>query len=100
MILSDLIAEASTARALNTALAVERDQFAERIIFFQIAAQMIQILNARQTVGIGHRLILQHALAALITDGAIERMIGEQKFKHRFTHFYDRRRLGEYDHAL
>src|SRR3546814_7062567 len=44
---------------------------------------------------IGHRLILQIALAALIADRAIERMVDQQEFHHAFARGLDHRRGGE-----
>src|SRR6185436_9626450 len=44
---------------------------------------------------IGHRLVLQIALAALVADRAIERVVDEQELHHPFARLLDHRRLGE-----
>src|SRR3546814_5089125 len=53
------------------------------------------LLEARMAAAIGHRLILQIALAALIADRAIERMVDQQEFHHAFARGLDHRRGGE-----
>ena len=42
-------------------------------------------LEAAHTLAIGHRLVLQIALTALIADRAIERMVDQQEFHHAFA---------------
>ena len=44
---------------------------------------------------IGHRLVLQVAFAALVTDGAIKGVVDEQELHHPFAGFLDHRRVGE-----
>ena len=44
---------------------------------------------------IGHRLVLQVALAALVADRAIERMVDEQELHHPFARLLHHRRVGE-----
>ena len=46
----------------------------------------------------GH--ILQFAFAALVTNGTIQGMIGEQKFQHGFARFVHLRRIRAHHHAV
>ncbi len=46
---------------------------------------------------IGHRLVLQVTLAALIANRAIQRMVDQQEFHHPFTGLLDHRRFGRND---
>jgi hypothetical protein len=43
---------------------------------------------------IGHRLVLQVALAALVADRAVERVVDEQELHHPFARLLDHRRVG------
>jgi hypothetical protein len=43
----------------------------------------------------GHGLVLQIALAALVADRAIERVVDQQEFHHTFAGLLDHRRVGE-----
>jgi hypothetical protein len=45
-------------------------------------------------------LILQIALAALVADRAVQRVVDEQKFHHATTAVADHGRVGVHDHAL
>src|SRR5690606_38129747 len=45
---------------------------------------------------IGHGLVLQIALPALIADRAIERVVDQQEFHHAFTGLFDHGRVGEH----
>ena len=44
--------------------------------------------------------VLQFALAALVADRAIERMIGQQQLEHRFASLLDDGGIGADDHAF
>ena len=57
-------------------------------------------LIAAPVTAIAHRLILQIALTALITDRAIERVVDQHKFHDALTGFLDHRRICFDDHAL
>ena len=76
-------------------------QWMQRVMIVLISGPMYFSSTARLFSSIArtahaerHRLILQIALAALIADRAIERMIDQQEFHHAFARFFDQRRLG------
>ena len=52
------------------------------------------LVIARAAAAIGDRLILQIALAALIADRAIERVVDEQELHHPFAGLLDHRAVG------
>ena len=52
------------------------------------------LMHARRAATIGNGLILQIALAALIANRAIERVVDEQKFHHAFAGLFDHGRVG------
>ncbi len=54
-------------------------------------------LEARVVDAISHGLVLQIALAALIADRAIQRMVDQQEFHHAFARLAHHRRLGVED---
>ena len=70
--------EADAARAMDAAVHRGLDERAD--IFVLDRALVLAV--ARGVDAIGHRLILQVALAALIADRAIERMVDQQEFHH------------------
>ncbi len=92
----NLQAEAHAAGAMNAARHVGRDQRPEVLVFDDPFA----FGEARDVAAETHREILQLALAALIADRAIERMIDEQKLHGRALGGDGLRRLGEHLHAL
>ncbi len=51
-------------------------------------------LNRRGIDAVGHGLVLQVALAALVADRAVERVVDEQELHHPLAGLLDRRRLG------
>ncbi len=55
---------------------------------------------ARFTTAVAHREILQLAFAALVTDGAIQGMVDQQKFHDAFLRRNGLGRAGVHDHAL
>ncbi len=89
----DLGREAHAARAMDAAVHDRLDQHADVLVFDRALVLVI----ARVVDAIGHRLVLQVALAALIADRAVERMVDQQEFHHAFARLLHHRRLGE-DH--
>ncbi len=82
--------EANAARALDAAVHRGLDQRTQIFVFDGA-------LVLGETAGvdtIAHRLVLQIALAALIADRAIQRMVDQQKFHHAFACLLDHRRAG------
>ena len=67
----------------------------------------VQIINcafgffvARAGQAIGHRLILQIALAALIANRAIQRVVDQHEFHHAFAGLFHHRRIGFHNRRL
>jgi hypothetical protein len=52
------------------------------------------LVVARGAAAIGHRLVLQVALAALVADRAVERMVDQQELHHPFTRGADHLAVG------
>src|SRR5205807_2176021 len=85
---ADLGGEADAARALDAAVHRGLDQRAE--IFVLDRALVLGEAAGVDTVA--HRLVLQVALAALVADRAIQRMVDEQEFHHAFARLLHHRR--------
>ena len=60
----------------------------------QILCRPFGLTESAEIHAIGHGLILQIALSALITDWTIQRVVDEQKFHHPFAGFFHHRRIG------
>ncbi len=86
----DLRHKPDAARALDAARHEGLDEGAE--IFLLDGALVLAVAAAVEAVI--HRLVLQIALAALVADGAIERMIDEQELHYAFARLPDERRIG------
>ncbi len=83
---------------------MQRVQWMQRFIDVLTSGPMILVLDralvlviAAGVDAVGHRLVLQVALAALVADRAIERMVDQQEFHHAFARLLHHRRLGD-DH--
>ncbi len=70
--------EAHAARAVDAAGHNRLDQRAHMLVL----DRALVLLEARAVTAIGHRLILQVALAALVADRAVERVVDEQELHH------------------
>src|ERR1700745_3316020 len=86
----DFSREADAARALDAAVHRGLDQRAKVFVFHRA----LVLGEAPGVDAIAHRLILQVALAALVADRAVERMVDEQKLHYPFARLLDHRRLG------
>ena len=73
--------KADTARALDAARHHRLDERAHILL----GHGALVLVIARATTSISHRLILQIALATLIANRAIERVVDEKKLHHPFT---------------
>ena len=82
--------EAHTAGAGNAAGHMGLDQRAQ----IQILCRPLGLTESAEIHTIRHCLVLQIALAALITDWAVQRVVDEQKFHHPFPRFFHHRRIG------
>src|SRR5690606_31881817 len=76
----DSVLKTGAAGTLDAAFAVQIDQFAQRDMLGK--AHLIFPVEDRAARTMRHRQILERALAALITDGAVQRVTGQQEFKH------------------
>ena len=88
--------EADAARALDAAVHRRLDQRAEILVL----DGALVLLEAAGVDAVGHRLVLQVALAALVADRAVERVIDEQELHHPFARLLHHRRLGVDDRRL
>ena len=95
--LSDLLAEAHAAGALDAALTVENDIGTKNGF---LAVVTLTDLEAALLAVVRHVVILQPALAGLIADRAVHRMIDQQELHHRFAHRQHLRALGQHRHAF
>src|SRR6185295_7386896 len=77
----DLVAEADAARAQDAAFAVERDLVGPRDVLL-----LVNLLEfeARAVVADAEAVLLQLALARLVADRAVERVVDEQELHHVF----------------
>ena len=90
------VSEADAARAVDAAVHRRLDQRAE--ILVRHRALVLAVAAAVEAVG--HRLVLQVALAALVADRAVERMVDQQELHHAVARLLDHRRVGLDDHAV
>src|SRR5205807_3427594 len=85
---ADFGGEADAARALDAAVHRGLDQRAQ--IF--VLDRALVLGEARGVDAIAHRLVLQIALAALVADRTIQRVVDQQKFHHAFARLLHHRR--------
>ena len=83
---------------MDTAFAVEPNQFAERNLFVEVQFLVIDETAFSRTML--HRQILKRTFAALVADGAIERVRSQQEFNRAFLSFLRFCGLREDDHAF
>ena len=86
----DLGHEADAARAMDAARHDGLDQRADILVL----DRALVLAEARAVDAIGHRLVLQVALAALVADRAVERMIDQQELHHAFARLLDDGAIG------
>ena len=92
----DFRGEADAARALDAAVHRRLDERADILVL----DRALVLGEARRVDAVGHRLVLQVALAALVADRAIQRMVDEQELHHAFARLLHHRRLGEHRRRL
>ena len=92
----DLGQKTDAARAMDAAVHAGRDQGAQILV----AHRSLVFLETAAVEPVGHRLVLQIALPALIADRAIERMIDQQHFHDAVARLDRGRRLGVDDVAF
>src|SRR5215472_426891 len=93
---SDLGHETNAARAMNAAGHMGFDQGAEILV----ADGPLVLLEPATVETVSHRLVLQIALAALVTNRAIERVIDQQEFHNSFLRLERLWRVRENHHPV
>ena len=84
------LGEADATRALDAAGHRSLD---DRAHIFVVDGALV-LLEAGERSAIGHRLVLEVALAALVADRAVERVIDEQELHHPFARLLHHRGVG------
>ena len=97
VVLADLLAEAHAAVAEDAALAVDRDQRAQRQRLLEVA---LGLDVARAPTAPAEGDVLQRALAALVADRAVQRVVDEQELDDRLLRVGDALGLRVDDHAV
>ena len=87
----DLFGKAGATGALDAALPVEQGEGAEGDGLGPVPFLLDEAALARAA---GDRLVLQRALAALVADRAVERMVDEEELEHALLRLARRRRDG------
>src|SRR6185295_7095498 len=87
---ADFRREADAARALDAAIHRGLDQRAQ--IF--VLDRALVLGEAAGVDAVAHRLVLQVALAALVADRAVQRMVDQQELHHAFARLLHHRRAG------
>jgi len=88
---------ADAAPAQDTALLVEQDQVADGVTLVLVAFRLDELRGAWAIL---HRLILQRALAALVADGTIERVIDQDEAQVGLAHGLHLLGVRAHDHPL
>jgi hypothetical protein len=97
LVAGHLVREPGAAVAQDAALAVEIDQVAERDRLLEVAL-LLDVPALARTVA--ERLVLQRALAALVADGAVERVVDQQQLEDALLCPFDRVGGGVHDLAV
>ena len=94
----DLVGEPGAAGALDAALAVQQHLARQRD---RLGEGALRLDEPRLAPAVGHRLVLQRALAALVADRAVQRVVDEQQLHHAVLRLVGDRggELGLDDHA-
>ncbi len=80
LVLGDVRGEPRAAVAEDAALAVERDQRRDR---YRLLVRALGQHEARVARSVAEGQVLQRALAALVADRAVERVVDQQELEHR-----------------
>ena len=97
VVLGDLLTEAHAAVAEDAALAVDGDRRRELQRLDEVA---LGLDEARAAAAPAERDVLQRALAALVADRAVERVVDEQELDDRFLRLGHPLGLGVDDHPV
>src|SRR5688500_1226693 len=79
-IAGDLVHEADAARTVDAPLLVEHHRRSER---HRLPLRYLDLVEARPASIVLHVVVLQLALARLIADRAVDRMVDQQELHHR-----------------
>ena len=94
----DLLADPDAALALDAAVGVLADGGAQlHVAPVQYPFAVVEMLFVR---AVGEHQVLQFALAGLVADRAVQRVVGEDEFEHRGPCTYHVGRSGLYGHAI
>ena len=95
------MAPSSSTPATSVMKRTQRVHWMQRVMNVLISGPEVLLFDralvlhvARAADAVGHRLVLQVALAALVADRAVERMIDEQELHHAFARLLHHRRCG------
>ena len=92
-----LLGEPGAAVAEDAALAVEQHHVADRDRLLEVPL----LLDEAALAGpVGHRLVLQRALAALVAHRAVERVVHEEELEHPLLRLLGDRRVGRHGHPV
>ena len=97
VVLRHLLREAHAAVAEDAAFAVDRHQGRELERLLEVA---LRLDEARAAGAPAERDVLERALAALVADGAVERVIHEQELDNRVLRMLHPVRGGHHHHAV
>ena len=97
IVVRHLLHEADAARTHDAALVVEHDPLAD---IHALGLFHLLLAEARLALAVFDRKFLQPALARLITNRAIERVVDQQKFHHALAALFHERRRGAHAHSL
>ena len=92
----DLLGEADAPGAVHAAVHLGLDEGADLLLWINAP----ELVRPADRLAVGHRLILQGALAALIAHRTIERVVLEQELEDPFLRLDDARGHGTHHHAL
>lgn len=73
------------------------DQWANVLVLHRTLS--FELVEAAAVGTVSHGLILEIALASLVANGAVQRVVGEQELHDALTRLVDERRVGLDDHA-
>ena len=93
----DFIHKTNAAAAHDATLIVESDAWADIDVFGLLD---FEVDKARRTASEADREFLESALARLVANGAVERVIDEQEFHHTFAAFFHQLALGANAHVF
>ncbi len=97
LVLGDLLGEPDAAVTEDAALAIDLDQRAQRDRLLEVA---LGVGDPALAVAPAHRDVLQRALAALVADRAVERVVDEQELDDGVLRVLDPVGLRVDDHAV